>query len=107
MIEANTDTLEAPAPAAPAPTVILEEPAAKAPPEPASPPALVHLAKMADVYFASGAVRQATELYFEILERHADTPEAVQARARLMAIAEGYERAHATRQARSLYERLL
>jgi hypothetical protein len=107
MIEANTDTLDAPAPVAPAPTVILEEPAAKAPPAPASSPALAHLAKIADGYFASGAVRQATELYFEILEDHPDTPEAGRARERLMAIAETYEKAHATRQARTLYERLL
>ena len=73
MIEANTDTLVAPASAAPAPTVIIEGPAATASPPPtASSPALTHLAKIADGYFASGAVRQATELFFEILEGHPD-----------------------------------
>jgi hypothetical protein len=99
--ETPTETPRENAPARPR-TVVLSQPAAET-----APPALARLMKVADGYFVSGAVRQATELYFQILEKHADTPQAARARERLMAIAERYEKANERRQARSLYERLL
>jgi hypothetical protein len=100
----STGTVEAPLEAPPGKprTVIITQPAA-AP----SPLALVRLGRMADGYFDSGAIRQAMEVYFTILQRHSGTAEAARAWERLMAIAEHYEKAHGTRQARSIYERLL
>ncbi len=68
---------------------------------------LRRLLKMADGYRASHALRQAVEMYFQLAERHPDTPEASQARDRLFEIGEGYERAGELRQARGIYERLL
>jgi len=70
-------------------------------------PVLVHLLRMADSYAAAHQMRQATEAYFEIMQRGDDTPVGDCARQRLMAIAEQYEHDNKFHQARSLFERLL
>ncbi len=74
--------------------------------EPSSP-VLARLLRMADAYRRSGAPYQAMEMYFELVEGHDGTAEALMARDRLMDICEQYEREGKMRQARSLYERLL
>ena len=68
---------------------------------------LMKLLKMADAYAAAGATRVATDLYFTIVERHGETPQADRAQQRLMDIAQRYESAGGVRQARAIYERLL
>jgi len=68
---------------------------------------LNRLLKMADGYQATNAPHQAAEMYFELVDCHPDTLEAVQARKGLIEISEGYERSCNLRQARSIYERLL
>ena len=68
---------------------------------------LWHLLKIADGYRADGSIRQAREIYFMLAEEHGDSPEAEQARGRLMEIAEAFEQAGELRQARGIYERLL
>ena len=70
-------------------------------------PLLTHLLRIADGYRAENALRQAIEIYFELVENHPDTPEATQANQRLTEIGEQYERSGEFRQARSLYKRLL
>ena len=72
-----------------------------------SGPLLDHLLKLADEFRAKDALRQAMEIYFMLAEVHEDTPQGSQARQWLMAIAEHYEHIGGTRQARSIYERLL
>ena len=67
---------------------------------------LNRLLKMADGYQATNAPHQAAEVYFELIDCHPDTLEAVQARKGLIEISEGYERSGNLRQARSIYERL-
>ena len=67
---------------------------------------LNRLLKMADGYQATNAPHQAAEMYFELIDCHPDTLEAVQARKGLIEISEGYERSGNLRQARSIYERL-
>jgi hypothetical protein len=68
---------------------------------------LVKLLEMADGYAKTGAKHLALDLYFAIIDRYSEAPEADRARQRLMEIAQQYERAGETHQARSLYERLL
>lgn len=68
---------------------------------------LNRLLRMADSYRASGLLKQASEMYFELAEQHAPSGEGQVARERLVAIAETYEHLGQPRQARSLYERLL
>ncbi len=74
--------------------------------EPSSP-VLARLLRMADGYRRSGAPHQAMEMYFELVESHDGTAEALLAHERIMDICEQYEREGKMRQARSLYERLL
>jgi hypothetical protein len=69
--------------------------------------ALPHLLKVADGYYAAGRLRQAAGVYFEILGKQADSPEADRARERLLEIAQRHEQANEPHQARSIYERLL
>ena len=69
--------------------------------------ALGVLLKIADTYRDRNAVRQATEMYFDLLAKYGHLPEAERARERLVAIAEGYEAKGDYRQARALCERLL
>jgi tetratricopeptide (TPR) repeat protein len=68
---------------------------------------LKRLLEMADGYQATNAPHQAAEMYFELVDCHPDTLEAVQARQGLIEISERYERNGDLRQARSIYERLL
>jgi hypothetical protein len=76
--------------------------------QPRAPTALlVKLLKMADGYAKTGAKHLAKDLYFAIIDRHGETPEADRARLRLMEIAQQHEKAGETHQARALYERLL
>ena len=76
-------------------------------PHEAEAPVLAHMLEMADRYQAENALQQATEMYFELVECHGNTREARRARARLMKIADGYERDGKLHMARSIYERLL
>jgi len=68
---------------------------------------LARLLAMADTYRESGSLRQAIEMYFELIREHADTPQALQAEKRLMGVARSYEQAGELRQARGIYEQLL
>jgi len=68
---------------------------------------LARLLAMADTYRESGSLRQAIEMYFELIRDHADTPQALQAEKRLMGVARSYEQAGELRQARGIYEQLL
>jgi len=68
---------------------------------------LNRLLKMADGYQATNAPHQAAEMYFELVDCHPDTLEAVLARKGLIEISEGYELSGNLRQARSIYERLI
>jgi hypothetical protein len=52
-------------------------------------------------------MERALDLYFVIIDRYSETPEADRARLRLMEIARQHEKAGETHQARALYERLL
>jgi hypothetical protein len=70
-------------------------------------PLLSRLLKIAEGYCKEKAIRQAVEIYFEMVETQSHTPEALVAREELLRIGEQYERNGEFRQARSLYERLL
>lgn len=87
----------------PAPTIPVAVPVQL---EPANP-LLTRLLKIADGYRAENALRQAIEIYFELVEHYPSTPEAREAWQRLTKIGEQYERSGEFRQARSLYQRLL
>ena len=73
----------------------------------ARPGVLDCLMGVADHYRTEGALRQATEIYFELVDNYEDTPQATQACGRLLKIASHYERTGARRQARDIYERLV
>ena len=66
-----------------------------------------HLLGMADRYRADNLLRQAAEMYFEVVNRYIKAPESSCARQRLLEIAEHYENIGAPHQARGIYERLL
>lgn len=68
---------------------------------------LPRLLAMADAYYQGGSLRQAIELYFELVRDHAGTTQAFQAEERLLEVARTYERAGELRQARGIYEQLL
>lgn len=68
---------------------------------------LPRLLAMADTYYQGGSLRQAIELYFELVHDHAGSPQARQAEERLLAVARTYEQAGELRQARGIYEQLL
>ena len=68
---------------------------------------LARLLGMADRYRAENAVRQAAEIYFEIIERHPGNATARQAQERLMDMAERYEQSGRRHEARAIYERLM
>jgi hypothetical protein len=68
---------------------------------------LPRLLAMADTYRKGGSLRQAIELYFEIVREHAGTPQAFQAEDRLIDVARSYEQAGELRQARGIYEQLI
>lgn len=62
---------------------------------------------MADTYRQAGSLRQAVEMYFELVREHADTSQALQAEERLLDVARLYEQTGELRQARGIYEQLL
>jgi hypothetical protein len=64
------------------------------------------LLRMAEGYQRSGCPNQAIEMFFDLVERNAETSEGRTAREQLMAICETYEREGKMHQARGLYERL-
>ena len=68
---------------------------------------LGRLLRMADDYHARNAIRQAEEMYLELVEDHPATPHAQQARDRLLLLCDEYERNGKLRHARWLYERLV
>ncbi len=68
---------------------------------------LPRLLAMADAYYQDGLLRQAIEMYFELVRHHGDSPQARQAEERLLEVARAYERAGELRQARGIYEQLL
>lgn len=65
------------------------------------------LIRMADRYHDSGSLRQAIEMYTEIVREYSETTQADLAVERLLSIAAGYERSGELHLARSLYEQLL
>jgi hypothetical protein len=68
---------------------------------------LENLIGMADLYARNGSVRQAMELYFELVIEHDGSDQSILAYDRLVAIAQRYECRGELRQARGIYERLL
>lgn len=73
----------------------------------ASLPMLEHLLDMAQRYRKDGNSREATEMFWSLIEEHPETPQADAAKSELLAMAESYERAGNQHMARSMYERLL
>ena len=68
---------------------------------------LSHLLGMADMYPRNGSLRQAIELYVELVNDHDGTDQSLLASDRLMTIAQHYEDNCELRLARGIYERLL
>lgn len=68
---------------------------------------LERLLAMADTYYHGGSLRQAIELYFELVNDYAGTPEADEAEERLLDVGRDYEQSGELRQARGIYEQLL
>jgi hypothetical protein len=62
---------------------------------------------MAGEYRAANSLHQAAEMYFELVDSHPGTLEAIQARKCLLEIGDSNERAGELRQSRSIIERLL
>lgn len=73
----------------------------------ASQTMLERLLAMAQRYRKEGNYRQATEMFWTLIEEHSETPQAEAAKAELLELAGGYERAGNQHMARSMYERLL
>jgi hypothetical protein len=69
--------------------------------------AMERILGMADRYRADHLLRQAAEMYFEVVDRSKRAPELARARERLLEIAEHYENIGAPHQARGIYERFL
>jgi len=102
------DTFEvAPPVSAPAPGIAVAVGAATARPPSSRARILDGLLRMADSYRDSGSLRQAIEMYFELIHDHDGESRAVIAEERLLDIARSYEEAGELRQARSIYEHLL
>ena len=77
-------------------------------PPPAETPVMDRLLSMADRCLDDHLLRQAAEMYFEVLGRPgADGTETEHARRRLMEIAAYYEQTGNRHQARGIYEQLL
>ncbi len=68
---------------------------------------LERLFAMAQRYRKEGNFRQATEMYWTLIGEHPDTPQAEAAKAELLLLAEGYERAGNLHMARGMYERMM
>jgi hypothetical protein len=69
--------------------------------------AIERILGMADRYRADNLLRQAAEMYFEVVDRCKRGPELARARQRLLEIADHYENIGAPHQARGIYERFL
>lgn len=65
------------------------------------------LLMMADRYRMEGDIHQALEIYWTLVDEHPDTSQATVATAKLMEIAEEYDREGSRRMARAMFERLL
>jgi len=65
------------------------------------------LIRMGDRYAKSGNPNQALDLFFSIIEEHPDSSQAAEAKDRLIAICEQFEKDGLMHHARALYERLL
>lgn len=75
---------------------------------PVETPVMDRILSMADHCLHDHLLRQAAEMYFEVLNRQdAGVPETEHARRRLIEIAEFYERTGNLHQARGIYEQLL
>lgn len=68
---------------------------------------LARLLRMANTYRSAGNLRQALEMYFELVEEHGESVEATQAGEILLGVAEAYEENGELHLARSIYERML
>lgn len=68
---------------------------------------LSRLLRMAETYRAAGNLRQALEMYFELVEQHPLSGEATMAGDILLEVAEDYEENGEFHSARSIYERML
>ncbi len=68
---------------------------------------LGRLLRMADDYHGRNAMRQAEEMYLELVEYHPSTPQAQQARDQLLMLCDEYERNGKLHHARWLYEQLV
>lgn len=68
---------------------------------------LDHLLAMAQRYRSEGDLRQAADIWWTLLQDHADTPQAQAAQDKLLELAHVYEREGYRHQARAFYERLL
>ncbi len=84
------------------------------PPPPAVPPVssmkqalLTRLVLMAQRYRQEGQMRQATEMFWALIKDYPDTPESETAKAELLKLAEGHERAGNLHMARGMYEQLM
>jgi hypothetical protein len=64
------------------------------------------LLAMADGYLRAGSLRQALEMYFDLMDGYPDTPEARQAEERTLEVAYRHEQMGEMRLARAIYERL-
>ena len=99
-----------PAPTQPAPTPAPAQPVAAQPSETTKSTyqnrAIGMLMRIADTYREQNNFRQATEMYFDILHKYPDAPEARLAHERLMELAAYYESRGELRQARYICEQL-
>jgi hypothetical protein len=94
--------------AAPAAPVSVGAVAADPQPLPAASPVMERLLSMADHCLHDHLLRQATEMYFAVMDRQGISgAETEHARQCLMEIAEHYERTGNPHQARGIYEQLL
>jgi len=100
----------APAPAQPTPAPAPAQPVAAQPSETTKSTyqnrAIGMLMRIADTYREQNNFRQATEMYFDILHKYPDAPEARLAHERLMELAAYYESRGELRQARYICEQL-
>lgn len=68
---------------------------------------LTRLVLMAQRYRQQGQMRQATEMFWTLIKDYPETPESEVAKAELLKLAEGHERAGNLHMARGMYEQLM
>jgi pentatricopeptide repeat protein len=76
------------------------------PPAPRSR-ALHRLLAMADSYLREGSIRQALEMYYDMMNRHPETAEALQAEERILEVARLHEEAGEFHNARAIYDQMV